>query len=339
MHSARENVTPANSRANSVKTGRNRNGSAETNVDHFGRPLERPPQTPRCRLSPGNDRHSLSRERERRDWRDDPPGDAPTGFGSRLLVMENHLREIVGEAEKLKDEMVNHRDLDLTVKSMSKTLKDIQRAKISLEGKLDGVFAEWNSRIGNLEKNSTSNFADVAVRITKLENDIKRWLQQSNSNSATATGNPTANVPTFNIGSPLSAPLPFDPWAKAASGFSSAAASTAPPGFGPTPAPTPPPPQSSFGQQPPPASSAAPTNGWAPRPSGPSGVPPTPNSWAPSGAGTNLMPWNDKHWTVDNKPRKSCAHSTASSNTITNGDCAFGTTSLPRTCTIRTSSI
>ena len=132
LHTAREySSSTGPRRASSTRGVGNRHGSAEQDVDHFGGPLQRPPTTPRRGLSPENGRQS--RERERRDWRSPPdpgtPADAPAGFGSRLLVMENHLRETIAEVKKLRTDVIDLKDLNISIGSFGSIVEDIQTAK------------------------------------------------------------------------------------------------------------------------------------------------------------------------------------------------------------------
>ena len=323
MHTAREDHTPAptfrdrSPRASSIRGPRDRHGSFEQNTDVFGRPSERP-TTPRRERSPDAERQSRERERDRRDMRRSPTtantGDQPPGFGSRLLTVENALKETVGEVRELKTTVNQLMGIKSTVDQLGNLFETIQKAKIDLDARLDSTFADWNARLASYEKNSAINLADhghlaeAAARILKLEDEIKKLGAQPNAGPSTVPGN---TAPTFNIsgqfGSPLSAPPSQapDPWSTFMNSRVGAATNgnnigaTAGSAFGATTGPT-------FGTAPTTADASAPANPWAPptTASATPAVPSTPSSWATAGAGTNMMPWNDKHWTVENKPPK-----------------------------------
>ena len=312
VHTAREDNTPPptlrdrSPRASSTRGMRNRHGSLEQNTDVFGRasPRAERPTTPRRERS--NDGERQSRERERRDWRQasapTTPGDQPPGFGSRLLTVENALKETVTEVRGLKQTIDSLMGVKSTVDQLGALFENIQKAKIDLDARLDTTFAEWNTRLSSFEKTSAINGADhghlaeAAARILKIEEEMKKL------NSTTTTGpSPVigSGVPSFNIsgqfGSPLSDPHPPpDPWATFLNSRSGATTGNV---FGSTMGPA---------STPTAAAPSAPANPWAPANAIPAStiIPPTPSSWATAGAGTNLMPWNDKHWTVDNKPPK-----------------------------------
>ena len=198
------------------------------------------------------------------------------------------MKETVEEVRKIKS----------TVDQLAGLFENIQKAKFEMDARLDTTFAGWNERLNQAEKTATkaiegsqTHFAEAANRIGRLEEEVKKIMNQPPVGPSPSTGTSTFAAPTFNISSPLSAPAQPDPWATFQS--SRIGATTGATSFGPTPAS-------------PSAAPPEPANPWGPQPSDPatSAVPPTPSSWAAAGAGTNIMPWNDKHWIVDNKPPK-----------------------------------
>ena len=214
--------------------------------------------------------------------------------------MENHLKETVAEVKKLKNTIDHLSNLKSTVDQLGGLFETIQKAKFDLDARLDATFAGWNERLSVSEKTSTTHLAEAADRIRKLEEEFKKLSNQPPVGPSNTTGSSHFNVPSFNVsgqyGSPLSAPPPMDAWANFHN--SGVGATTGSNSFGQFFATT----GSTFGA----AAPSAPANSWVPPPaaSTTSAVPPTPSSWATAGAGTNMMPWNDKHWTVDNKPPK-----------------------------------
>ena len=313
-HTAREDNTPPPSqrdhsvRATSTRGTRNRHGSLEQNTDVFGRATERP-TTPRRERSENGERQSRERDRDRADWRRAPTstpaasGDQPFGFGSRLLVVENALKETVGEVRELKQTIDSLVYMKSTVDQLGKLFENIQKAKIDLDVRLDSTFADWNTRLASYEKNSAINLADhvhlaeAAARILKLEEELKKISTNGGPTPVSATTMPTFQI-SGQFGSPLSdPPAQPDPWQT----FMNSRVGSTPTGnaFGATNGPA-------SGVAPPTAAPSVPANPWAPptATSAPSAVPPTPSSWATAGAGTNMMPWNDRHWTVENKPPK-----------------------------------
>ena len=129
VHTARSAHSPISARSTSTRGTRDRHGSLEQITDVFGRPtLARPafmprPTTPRRERSPDDERES--RERNRQDWRGrrDPstPGDQPQGFGSRLLQVENHIKETVTEINSAKGMMEQVKSTVDQLGSLSRT--------------------------------------------------------------------------------------------------------------------------------------------------------------------------------------------------------------------------
>ena len=301
-------VSPATSRA-----PENRHGSSEQESrdrDVFGRPWSgvrrtqsqsRIPRTPRVR-SPD----ARSRERERRDWRDfnddndqqrSPSQPPPSGFGSRLLVIEKQLREHQQELATVK----------VLLNEASTNFEGLRVWRTEHENRLDKTFADWGARLAESDKIGTNSLEASQANMLILAGRVSAIEAKLNE-----LNGPRPNVgPTSGPQDPNWSPLSGQnrasqnanglgtaaPTASSNSGFGAPPQPSTPPGFGA---------QSGFGQGATP-SAPAPPNSWNPPPSsGPAPAPASPpaSSWAAPGAGTNMMAWNDKFWTVDPKPPK-----------------------------------
>ena len=179
LHTAREDNTPGpprgrSSRASSTRANRDRHGSLEQHRDVFGRPMLARPTTPRPERSQEDDGQ---RERDRRDWRiepvpQSPPGQTPPGFGSRLLVMENHLKAKVGEVQKLKGTVEQLGGMKGVVDQLSALFENLQKANIELDTRRDTTFAGFTERMNSSENASRTHLAEAAGRIMKLEEEL-----------------------------------------------------------------------------------------------------------------------------------------------------------------------
>ena len=202
----------------------------------------------------------------------------------------------------MKDCVNEIKQLKSTMDQMSKHFEGMQRNKIDTDTKLDSSFKELRDRMGSLETSSAeylekgqNHMKDALSRILRLEEEVFKLMNQnSGPNPPTGNSSPHPGTANFNIGSPLSAPPTKEqgwsnpPTSNPNNGFSNSGWTAQ---GGPSP----------FGPSNPPGIPMS-NPGAAPQPS--QTAPPTPSSWATAGAGTNQMPWNEKHWYVDQKAPK-----------------------------------